>query len=224
MSRPRLAVVTHTNRKQPQYMEQMLESLGPGLPDYAEHFIIECFDPKEYERMRWESRLLGEYVCFVDDDDLIVNDGIRRCMAEFDKDPELGIVFTSQELIDEQGNHLEDFPELKPEVPISYRDLAITVQAIHHLAIFRSDAVDPRCFHVAQALNCTGVEWLMKVTAAFGHHAVHVPIYGYQWRQRQSSISKSSDWIKGYNDQITQLRSFLLCHVYPEGNIPRATT
>lgn len=83
--------------------------------------------------------------------------------------------------------------------------------------------MDPACMRVCQALKGVGVEWLMKATALIRHEGVHIPIYGYQWRQRQDSLSKSGPRIYKYNEALSRIQSYLLCQVYPEGLIPLAT-
>jgi hypothetical protein len=225
--RPRLAVVTHTRGREPELMSLMMKSLLPALPSYAEHFVIpcpellDCKDFKVFERMKWEARLLGEHVCFVDDDDLVINDSIRKCMSAFDADPTLGCVFTNQELIDQEGNHLPDLEGMEQDKVYTYQEAAYSAQTIHHLAIVRSDAIDTRAYGVTEALENIGIEWLMKATAALDHRAVHIPMYGYQWRQRNSSMSKSADWMHLYNSKLALLQSYLACRMYPQGEIPQ---
>lgn len=221
--KPRLMVVTHTRNERPLLRAEMLKSLVGQLPDYAEHVFIDCMDYAHFEHARWESLQLAEFVCFVDDDDKVINDSIRKCMAEFDKNPSLGVVFTSQQMIDQQGNPLPDLPCMSESGTLTYRQVASSAQSIHHLAIIRSAAVDPRCLTVSQALGGIGIEWLIKATPAIRHGAVHVPIYGYQWRQYPDSRSKSEGWIKAYNAELSMLQSFLLNQIRgEEGDVPQA--
>lgn len=46
----------------------------------------------------------GEYICFLDDDDVWKEDKLQKQLEFFEKNPDAGMVFTNLELIDEVGN------------------------------------------------------------------------------------------------------------------------
>ena len=218
MSTPSLAVVTFTRYQNPDYMEQMFQSIGK-LPAGAVHHFIYC-EPHNYEQKRWECLSLADYVCFVDDDDVVINDSINKCWAECLHEPEAGVVFTAQQFISAHNHIIED--EVMGShgcASVTYEDVTKHSQAIHHLAIIRSAAVHPRCLDLALIAQ-SGIDWLMKGSAAVSHGALHLPFYGYQWRQHTSSQSKSDEWLATFRAHGRLMQRFLSSCMNFNGRIP----
>jgi hypothetical protein len=219
MKTPTLAVVTFTRYQNPDYMEQMVQSVGK-LPAGAVHHFIYC-EPEDYERKRWECRELADYLCFVDDDDIVINDSINQCWNECLANPDVGVVFTAQQFVDAQGQIIPD------EVigshgcaPVTYEDVVMHSQTLHHLAIIRTSSVHQGCLPMALRAN-SGIDWLMKGSAAVIEGALQLPIYGYQWRQHQHSQSKSREWLSTFRTHGFLMQQFLRACQLQTGLIPR---
>lgn len=59
----------------------------------------------------------GEYICFVDSDDIVLSDRFERQVKALESDPELGLVFAEALIIDSQGNHIGKFGDVYPVIP-----------------------------------------------------------------------------------------------------------
>lgn len=217
----KLAVVTHSRFDRPQLMQQTIESVRAQMPVGGTHFLLECRNREQFESARWQALQLAEYVAFVDDDDLVIGDSLQLCMQALDENPDAGVAFTNQQLIDLNGQIIEDPRHYQPDDVLFYRRIPEMPQLIHHLAMVRTSKVDPHCLSVSQSLGGIGVEWLLKGSAALDHGAVHVPMYGYQWRQHGEAAHSTEWWSSLYNDNINSLMSFLMCRADREGPIPR---
>lgn len=218
MTTPTLAVVTFTRYQNPEYMEQMLQSVGK-LPEGATHHFIYC-EPHEYEQKRWECRNLADYLCFVDDDDVLINDSLNRCWAECLMNPEVGVVFTAQQFINSHNHVIED--DLMGShgcASITYEDVTRHSQAIHHLAIIRTSSIHHDCLPLALTAQA-GIDWMMKGSAAVIDGALHLPFYGYQWRQHAQSQSKSLEWLSNFKTYGHLIQRFLRSCQFNTGRIP----
>jgi hypothetical protein len=218
MTTPTLAVVTFTRYQNPDYMEQTVQSVGK-LPAGAVHHFIYC-EPEDYERKRWECRTLADYLCFVDDDDIVINDSINQCWNECLMNPDVGVVFTAQQFVDAQGQIIPN------EVigshgcsPVTYEDVSMYSQTLHHLAVIRTSAIHSQCLNLAQFAG-SGIDWLMKGSAALTHGALHCRYYGYQWRQHAQSQSRSKDWLSNFMANGHLLQRFLHACQLQTGPIP----
>lgn len=214
-----LAVVTLSNEQSRglDVYGQYLASVRASLPRGARHVELECPDYSHLERLRYESLSLADWVVWVDADDVVPNDAIRRCW-EVARVAEEGCVFTDEEYVNWDGEHLGG----NLGRTVSYRDLTTTPQAIHHLCMFRTADVDPKAWDVCRTLGCGyGIEWMVKATAALRGGAVHVPGYGYRWRQGPT-MSKSEAWTKPYNRAMHLLRSYLMPLSAGRGMVRRA--
>jgi len=68
-------------------------------------------------RNRGVSLTRGEYICFVDSDDVVLPDRFERQVAVLDSDPEVGLVFADALIIDSKGEQIGKFSDVYPIVP-----------------------------------------------------------------------------------------------------------
>ena len=68
-------------------------------------------------RNRGVSLSQGEYICFVDSDDIVLPDRFKRQVAALDSDPELGLVFADALIIDSKGKQVGKLSDVYPVVP-----------------------------------------------------------------------------------------------------------
>jgi len=68
-------------------------------------------------RNRGVSLTKGEYICFVDSDDVVLSDRFARQVAILDSDAEVGLVFADALIIDSKGKQIGKFSDVYPVVP-----------------------------------------------------------------------------------------------------------
>jgi hypothetical protein len=213
-----LAVVTLTNaarRSVPTYAEY-LSSVRAALPAGARHVEVECAEPRFLERVRVETLALADWVCWVDDDAVVDNGSLARCW-EIASTERVGCVFTDEEYVSHDGSPAGGNLGRK----VTYRDIASSPQTVHHLAMFRTRDVDAEALRAGQAAGI-GVEWMVKASAALNAGAVHVPGYGYRWRQHRGSVSKAPAFRNAYGAGVHLLQCYLLPRAVGLGAVERA--
>lgn len=199
MSITDLAIVTLTNKTRPDWLELSVDSVRKQMPVGACHHVIYSDNMMDFARIRLESLRLAKYIVFVDDDDLIINDSLRRCMDAIDSH-KTSVAFTDEMLIDTNGNCIEQFI---PRNGLTYKDVTVNVRTIHHTTVFEANSVSR---HVEQLVRKTGcyssVDWLIKASAALHGGAVHLPMQGYGWRQHESNMHKAEKPLFNKNSYI----------------------
>lgn len=183
-----LAVVTLTNGLRSEWLEGCVDSVRRALPPGAVHHILKCPSIADFAQTKKASLSLAKYVVYVDDDDLVINDSIRRCL-EAVKEEKVAVAFTDEVLIDELGHVLESLP-LRQN--LCYQDIAMAVRTVHHTALFETAQVHRQFAELISNTHlCSGVDWLIVATAALQSGAVHIPIRGYQWRLHPDNQHKA---------------------------------
>lgn len=211
----KLAVVTHTRGEFHPWLESCFHSVQLNLPKNAKHIIVNCTSAAELDQARWESLNLAEYVCFVDDDDLVYNNSIQHCLDALESNPNAGVAFTNELRIDTEDNILYE-----QERTIQYEDASENAQCIHHLCMIRTNLVKPEFKQLGLNLGI-GSEWLMKAGTALNHGAIHLPIRGYGWRKHDSQHSQSEEWVNKYNAKFHFLCAYLKAQANFSGEIPQ---
>ncbi len=207
MTTPRLLVVTHTGGQRPYWMSLCEASIKACLPEDAEHASILVEGHERFAAARLESMAMAQFVAFVDDDDLVVGDPFRKCLAALDANPTAGVAFTDEEMIDFDGNPLRS-----PARPaqLKYSDFLMGPSYVaHHVCVYRTAMVDVEAIAKVAGNSTNAVEWLMAAHTAFVHGAVHVPELGYQWRQHQDNKHKLPLHREEFMDRCDVYRSHL---------------
>lgn len=125
----------------------------------------------------------SEYVSFVDPDDYVIPGAFQICLDALESNPDCVGVYTSDELIDEQGNHISYGWALdqKPFDEIGFPP-ELTA-GIHHLRVFRRSAVE-KCL----PLKTKRVpEPLLNLEIQQHGPLLHLPIIGYRWRMHKGN-------------------------------------
>ena len=208
-----LHVVTHTNPFSCRDLRPTIQSVADALPRGGVHHIIPCSG--NLMEARWEALNLGPHVCFVDDDDTIHKDALVRGMMAFGIYKNAGLVFTDEVHVNPDGSPIHHNRGQR-----FYKEIELTATRIHHLAIIRTDAVNPGAFKMAED-NHLAVEWLIKATAALEHGAVHVPMDGYFWTQHPEQHHKARVWQDAYAKAARPVSEKLKALAKFEGAIPQ---
>jgi hypothetical protein len=174
-----LAVVTMTNGRRPEWLALCVDSVRRNLPPGAVHVIVDCPSLAEFAKTKLSTLKLAKYIAFVDDDDLVINDSIRRCL-EAVKEEKVAVAFTDEVTVDVNGKVTDPQPLRRG---LRYTDVVLSVRTIHHLAVLETARVHHQVPQLVRNMDAlSGLDWLMVASAALQGSAVHVPIQGYQWR------------------------------------------
>lgn len=215
-----IAVVTHFNpNNKSKWFDEAIASVEKYLPNNATHHLIEARSVEELEELRWAALKLAPFVCFVDDDDLVLDDSISKCFKALTDRPEVAVAFTDELYINEDGMEIPSVHAADRNV--SYFAAAQSPQSIHHLVMLRTDRVDWR----AKTLNGTigrGCDWLIKASTAIAGGAIHLPFKGYAWRHRAGQVSKNADWNVSYTSKMGLIRAYLGSQIIKNDIIPKS--
>lgn len=171
-----LTVVTHSNKLYKRDLTKCIESVAMALPVNARHVIVDCnSNYSDFIKARYDALQLDDIIVFVDDDDYISKDSLTHCVAAL-ANTTAGISFTREIKVNTDGTHQAN------TAPIYCRRMADTPEIVHHMTAIRTSCVSDRSLLLSTKYDI-GIEWIIKVDAAFSHGAVHVPIDGYFWVQ-----------------------------------------
>lgn len=162
-------------------------------------------------RNRGLSLAKGQYVCFVDSDDLILPDRFQRQIDTLDADPELGMVFADALIVDSNGKQIGKFSDVYPVV----RGDVAEMLALHY------------CFTPmitvmvrAEVLEKTGPferpgpisDYMKWIEVAHLSKVCYDPEPLGCWRRHQHSTSKKANKVKSYAKTRTALKMILRKH------------
>lgn len=179
-----ITVVTHHNPKRDISIKRCIQSVDAALQPGDKHLFIECdgTNYNDYAKARFDSLKLGDYVCFVDDDDYIPENvlaDVRKCIID---NPDVGLYYTREcKVISNDIIHCKAGEK--------YENLIISPTGIHHLSIFNTKYIDNEILDLAFQVGC-GVEWIMRCWFALQYGAIHIPIDGYYYCFHDSQLYK----------------------------------
>ncbi len=183
-----LAVVTFTDGTHADLLERCKASVAADLPEGAVHYVIPTRGLAYYAHQRQEALSLGDYVCFVDDDDTVINGSITKCFEAI-KATNAGVAFTDEVLVDESGKVLSTRTGTR-----TYDNTARQANSVHHLAMITTSAIKEDLTQLYGRVQ--GVDWWILKAAIKTLGAVHVPILGYNWTQRPESLGNTMQQVK----------------------------
>lgn len=128
----------------------------------------------------------GEYVAFLDHDDLIHPRALELVDRELARRPESDWLFTDEDKIDEDGRHSE--PALKPGWS---RHLLLTFNYVSHLRVVRRAVLERVGGHRTGFDGAQDYDLALRVLAAGGRFA-HLPGVLYHWRKVRASMATAA--------------------------------
>lgn len=178
-----ITVVTHHNPNRNIDVTRCIQSVNAALQPGDRHVFIECDGTNyaDFAKARFDALKLGDYVCFVDDDDYISEDALaiaRRCIID---NPGIGLYFTRESKV--YGGVI-----IPCKAGDNYECLIKSVTAVHHLSVFNTKYLDEECLNIATKANCA-IEWILRCRMALKHGAIHIPIDGYYHSLHDQQIS-----------------------------------
>lgn len=188
-------VATLTQHRRRVWLDEACASVPAGF----KHHVVAATN--DFQRDRWTLAHAAEYVAWLDDDDRLVPGGLEACIAALDADPTLGVAFTREARIDENGVRIAE----EAFRARSRRDIAMHPRELHHLAVIRRSALSDECFCHATEIGC-GIDWLMRAEAALRYGAVQVSAIGYEWRDHADTLTRRPADASRYESAIPSLR------------------
>ncbi len=197
----KLAVVTLTRGDRTEYLAECLRSVRTSMPEHGVHQVTVCMG--DFQRTRWGTTFNApaEYVAWVDDDDLVLDGALARCVDALEVSG-AGLAFTDEGRMDAAGAVIVPTESRK----LTRRDLAMHPRTAHHLCVVRRSCLAPVLLEHAQRVGI-GIDWLMRAYAGLVHGAVHVPVVGYLWRGHPGQESKTTAWDRKYLEAMPALRA-----------------
>lgn len=164
-------------------------------------------------RNRGVSLSQGEYICFVDSDDVVLPERFDRQVAALDSDPELGLVFADALIIDSKGKQVGKLSDVYPVVPGDVDKMLVLhycfipmITAMVSAEVLRKAGPFEKPGPISDYMKWIEVAHLSKVY--YGPEPLGC------WRRHQRSTSKDIDPEKKY----TQIRMALkkVLRKYPQ--------
>ena len=141
----------------------------------------------------------------LDSDDILKPNAVARLLPILRKDPRIGVVYSSSELIDEHGERIGDayeFPEYN-------RYHLMYGMIVHHFKLFRARdwyRTDGFALDIENAVDFDMYLKMAEVT-----EMLHVPEQLYQYRRHKSSTSRAKHDMQRANHRLVVQRSLDRC-------------
>lgn len=164
-------------------------------------------------RNRGASLAKGEYICFVDSDDMVLPDRFKRQVAALDRDPELGLVFADALIIDATGREIGKFSDVYPVVPGDVAEML----AMHYCftpmitVMVRADVLKKTGPFEKPGPISDYMKW---IEVAHLSKVYYDPQPLGCWRRHQTSTSKGANKVKSYAKTRAALKRIL--RKYPQ--------
>ncbi len=137
----------------------------------------------------------------LDSDDLLKANAVERLLGVLRSDPRIGVVYSSSELIDENGDSLGD----SYEFPYFSRQHLMYGMIVHHFRMFRARdwyRTDGFASDIANAVDFDMFLKLSEVT-----EIVHIPEQLYEYRRHSTSTSRARHGLQRANHRLVVQRS-----------------
>ena len=150
----------------------------------------------------------GQYICFVDSDDLVLPGRFERQVRALDEDPELGLVFADALIINSQGQELGKFGDVYPVIPGDTAEML----ALHYCftpmitVMVRADVLRRTGPFERPGPISDYMKWI-EVTHLSGTDYYPEPLGC--WRRHARSTSKQANKVKSYAKTRAALKRVL---------------
>lgn len=135
----------------------------------------------------------GEYVSFLDHDDLLPADALLHVAEAIIKHPDADVLYTDEDKIDASGRHYD--PQFKGDWN---PEMAITHNYTHHLRTIRRRIVEEVGGLRVGYEGAQDIDLILRCVEKIDHANIrHVPFVCYHWRAHEESTAQRGDQ-KGY--------------------------
>ena len=141
----------------------------------------------------------GDIVCFIDHDDLLASDALSAIAEAFDRTPELGMVYSDEDKIDENGIRFD--PHFKPDWNL---DLLLSQNYLCHLMAIRRPLVEAIGGFTLGLEGSQDHDLALRAAETLGPGQIgHVRRVLYHWRAVPGSTALGAD-AKPYAAEATR--------------------
>lgn len=136
----------------------------------------------------------GDYVAFLDHDDLLTADALLHFAEAIVAAPQAGLLYSDEDKIDDTGRHYD--PQFKGRWS---PEMAITHNFVHHLVVMRRELVERAGRLRPGFTGAQDLDLILRVVELCPpvDGVVHVPYLCYHWRAHPQSTASRGDQ-KGY--------------------------
>jgi glycosyltransferase involved in cell wall biosynthesis len=230
---PKVSVIIQTyNRKE--FLPEALESafsqtfkdyevvvIDDGSQDGTDKFMAEYLKNCQHDiryifqknqgiplaRNRGINECKGQYIAFLDSDDLFMPEKLAKCVAFLDQNPDYGMVYTDLFLVDEKGNILESWFQSKKEFSQGniYRNLLKECFIIPTSSVIRTEVFKKIGYFDPEIYFCNDYDLWIRISRHFKIGLIKEPLV--KWRQHNQNASKNfkataQDNIKIFSKQL----------------------
>lgn len=219
---PRISVVVPLYRTQPEYLEQMIESVrnqtyinwelclsdGSGA-DSPIKKILEQWEKRDSRiRAVYHQEPLkiapntneaigistGEFVAFMDHDDQLTPNALYECVKALNENQEIHMLYSDEDKMSMDGHKFFQ-PHMKPDFN---QDLLCTVNYICHLFVVRRDILEKTGNLRQEFDGAQDYDLIFRCTEAVEESRRmelihHIPKVLYHWRSHEDSTSENPD-------------------------------
>lgn len=125
----------------------------------------------------------GEYLAFLDHDDILTTDALLEMALRLNEEPESQVIYSDQDKIDQKGKHQEPF--LKPDWSPEYFR---SVMYVGHLLLVRKDLFIQVGGFDSEFDGVQDYEFMLRV-AEHASRIAHIPKILYHWRMIPGSVA-----------------------------------
>ena len=165
----------------------------------------------------------GQYICFVDSDDVVLPDRFAKQVGLLDADPELGLVYADALIIDSAGQTIGKFGDVYPVVPGDTAQMLVAhycftpmITVMVRAEVLRKTGPFQKPGPISDYMKWIEVAHLSKV------HYDPEPLGC--WRRHQTSTSKQANKVKSYAKTRTAIRNILRKYPTLQENIEKKIT
>lgn len=129
----------------------------------------------------------GEYICFLDQDDLLSSDALFWISVALDKQPQLKFLYSDEDKLDEDGQRCD--PNFKPDWNYHY---LLTCNYICHLAVYRRDLLASLGGCQIGMEGAQDYDLILRASEHLNPQEIHhIPRILYHWRKHPGSTSQN---------------------------------
>lgn len=158
----------------------------------------------------------GEYVLFMDHDDLLSRDALFEIASALNANPKLEVIYSDEDKINEVGKRYDPYfkPDWSPELFLSYN-------YINHLTCVKKSVVDKLGGLDYKYDGVQDYEFLFRVINEV-NHIHHIPKVLYHWRAHEGSIASDGaqkNESHGFFNKVMQVVQNQLDHKNIKGEV-----
>ena len=222
-SHPLISIVTVVYNTPATYLHALIESFKAQSYEHFEVIFVNVSDVSEqidvilgevddarFRAIRAENKSIaentnvgikesvGDYIAFVDHDDVIEPDALYRYVCAIQHQPEADLLYCDEDLLDESGRY--STPMLKPDFN---QDLLDSYNYVTHMLVVSKEVLNKVELSPADVSGAQDYDLTLKC-AERARAIVHVPKILYHWRTHRNSTSINPD-SKPYAQQAGRL-------------------